>query len=72
MLRWGHRFTTCSNQKKKIESNQCIDVRGDLSLVLEGVMCKCGDGTTQEADLPIGGWGTVWVCKELLLSGRHS
>ena len=54
-------------------SIQCTDsgVRGDLLQVSDGFMCGRCDGTIQEADLA-GGWRDVWMCKEPLLSGRHS
>ena len=57
---------------------KCGFTCGDLSLVADGFRCKRCDGTIQtiqEADLAedlmVDG-ETYWMCKELLLSGRHS
>ena len=55
---------------------QCIHkrrsgVHGDLSPVVNGFRWRRCDGTCQEADL-VGGWRDIWMCKEFLLSGRHS
>ena len=53
---------------------QCSGVHGDLSLLADGFTCKQCDGTIQEADLAgdLVVDGDIWMCKELLLSGRHS
>ena len=53
---------------------RCSGVHGDLSLVADGFRCERCDWTIQEADLA----GDLvvdeetWICKELLLSRRHS
>ena len=46
-------------------------VHGDLSRVDNGFRCRRCDGKSQEAVL-VGGWRDIWMCKEFLLSGRHS
>ena len=65
-------FTVCVKWIHK----RCSGLRGDLSLVVDGFRCKRRDGTIQEADLaacgPSGGWRDIWMCKERLLSGRHT
>ena len=44
----------------------CSGVPGDLSMVDDVFRCKPCDGG------PSVGWKDIWMCKELLLSGRHS
>ena len=52
---------------------QCSGVRGGLSLVADGFRCKRYDGPIQESDLSddLMVDGETWMCKKLLLSGRH-
>ena len=49
-------------------------MRGDLSRVAYGFICRRCDGTIQEADLAedLIVDGETYECVELLLSGRHS
>ena len=63
----------CTVYKKWIYK-RCRGVRGDLSMVVDGFRCKRCDGTFQEADLDedLMVDGGTWMCKEFLLSGRHS
>ena len=65
----------CTVCKKWIHK-RCSGVRGDLSRVADGFRCRRRDGTIQEVDLAEdlvnGGWRNIRMCKELLLSGRHS
>ena len=53
---------------------RCSGVRGDLSRVADGFRCRRCDGTIQEVDLAedLMVDGETRMCKELLLSGRHS
>ena len=53
---------------------RCIGMRGDLLRVADGFKCRRYDGTIKEADLAEDPMvdGDIWMCKELLLSGRHS
>ena len=61
---------------KKWIHKRCSGVRGDLSQVADGFSCRQCDGTMQEVhlaeDLIVDGETNIWMCKELLLSGRHS
>ena len=60
----------CTVCKKMIHKRRS-GVHGDLSRIDNGFRCKRCEGTSQEADL-VGGWRDIWMCKEFLLSGRHS
>ena len=59
---------------KKWIHKRCSGVRGDLSRVSAGFMCRRCDGTIQEADLAedLMVDEETYGCKELLLYGRHS
>ena len=64
----------CTVCKKWIHK-RCSGVRGDLSHVADGYRCMRCDGTIQEddpaEDQMVDG-DIIWMCKEILLSGRHS
>ena len=61
----------CTVCIKKLSHKRRSGVHGDLSPVDNGFRCRRCDGTSQEADL-VGVYRDIWLCKEVLLSGRHS